>query len=224
LAQFLARQGRVGEAMTILQKAWLSGRKDQVALAALKVYEAPSAPASEKAQVKSWLEQAIQQGTEVDRLEPKLGTILYMEGRFDEAETIYRNVLNRRPDDAESLNDLAWELAMRDASKSEEALKLINRAIDLHGDLPALINTRGVVLIQSKRFELASTDFRVAKAGDPANPNYAFHLAWALQGGGKTEEAREELRAAERLGLDGKISDPFSRRALGRLRQTLASD
>jgi len=160
----------------------------------------------------------------VDRLEPKLGTVLYLEGRFDEAEAIYRKVLDRHPDDAETLNDLAWELAMRDPSKSEEALGLINRAIELHGNVPHLVNTRGVVLIQANRFDRALEDLRVAKAGEPANPNYAFYLAWALLAGGNTEEARKEFREAERLGLKAKASDPLSRGVLDRLRPALTSN
>ena len=43
LAQFLARQDRVAEAMAILKKAWSTCRPEQVAAAALPVYDAPSA-------------------------------------------------------------------------------------------------------------------------------------------------------------------------------------
>ncbi len=167
------------------------------------------------------MQAAIQEGLEADRLEPKLGTVLYLEGRFDEAEAIYRKVLDRHPDDAESLNDLAWMLAMRDPSKAEEALGLINRAINFHGNVPSLVNTRAVVLIRGNRVDQALEDLRVAKAGDPANPNYPFHLAWALLAGGDSGSARKEFREAERLGLNAKVKDPLSRGVLERLRQTL---
>ncbi len=61
LAQFLARQDRVAEAMAIFQKAWSTCRPEQVAAASLSLYDAPSADESQKRQVEAWAVQAVQQ-------------------------------------------------------------------------------------------------------------------------------------------------------------------
>jgi tetratricopeptide (TPR) repeat protein len=222
LAQFLARQDRVPEAMGILREAWSTCRPEQVAAAALPVYGAPTANEVQKRQVKAWVAEAIQKRPEAAFLAPKLGTILYLERRFDEAEAIFRQAVARSPDDAESLNALAWELAMRDPGRPEEALGFINHAIELRGKLPRLVDTRGVVLIRARRYEQAIEELREARAGDPADAGYAFHLAWALQAAGRTEEARKVFREAEQLGLKSQPNDPLLQQALDTLRQTLA--
>jgi tetratricopeptide (TPR) repeat protein len=224
LAQFFTRHDRVTEAMEMLKQAWSTCPAEKVAVAALKVYDAPSADASQRAQVKEWLEQAIEQRTEARPLQPKLGTILYLEGRFDDAQETYRKVLAHDPDDAESLTDLAWVLAMRDPSRTEEALELINRAIKSYGSLLPLVDTRAVVLIRANRSKEALQDLRDARAGDPANPDFAFHLAWALQDSGNLVEARQEFMEAEKLGLKEKNKDPLSRVVLDRLCKVLTSN
>jgi Flp pilus assembly protein TadD len=224
LAVFLAHQDRVSEAMEILKKAWSTCRREYVAAAALPLYDAPSVDPVGKAQIKAWLEEAIQQRPEAAPLEPKLGTLLYKEGRFDEAEAVFRQTLAHEPDNAESLNNLAWELVRREPSKSDEALELINRAVQVHGNIPNLVETRGVVLIRANQVDQALRDLRIARVGNPASPSIALHLAWALLASGNTGEAHKEFQEAERLGLKAKTVDPLSRKAIDMLRQALTSN
>jgi tetratricopeptide (TPR) repeat protein len=224
LARFFARRDRAGEAMEILTKARSTCRPELVAAAASPLYSTPSVKPAHKDQIKSWLEAAVQERPQAAQLESKLGTIFYLEGRFDAAEATYRKVLARDPDDAAALKDLAWLLAMRDPIERDEAIECIERAIAYYGDLPALVDTRAVVLIRANQAARAVRDLRLARNLDPKNPNYAFHLAWAFLEGGDTEEARKHFREAERLGLNSGISDPLSRGVLDRLRQRLTSE
>jgi tetratricopeptide (TPR) repeat protein len=221
LAAFLARQNRVAEALPVLSQAWSTCPHEQVAFAALKVYDAPSADDRHRAQVKAWLIEALEEKHDAVLLESKLGTIMYLEGRFDEAEATYRRVLERHPDDVESLNGLAWILAIRDSRRTEEALEYINRAVESRGNLPALVDTRGVVLMQASQFDKAVQDIRMARAAEPTNANYSLHLAWAFHSSGNTAEARREFREAERLGLTTKIHDPFSKKVVAAMRQAV---
>jgi Flp pilus assembly protein TadD len=209
--------------MEILRKSWMTCRPEQVAAAALPLFDAPSVDPTARAQVKAWLEEAIQTRPEASALEPKLGTILYKEGRFEEAEAIFRQTLARDPDNAESLNNLAWELVRREPSKLDEALELINRAIAVHGSLPNLVETRGVVLIRANQVDQALRDLRIARAGNPTNPSIALHLAWALLASGDSDQARTELHEAERLGLKAKTADPLSRKVVDTLHQALTA-
>jgi len=176
--------------------------------------------------IESWLEEAIQKQPDSTStlLEGNLGTLLYKEGRFDESEVHYRRVLARDRYHLESLNNLAWQLALRDPSKTQEALELINRAIEFHGTLTNLVGTRAVVLIRAKQFDQALHELRVAKAGDPVNPSFSLSLAWALHATGSTDEARREFRVANQLGLTAAMRDPLCRRYADALRQALSSN
>ena len=52
----------------------------------------------------------------------KLNAVRIREGRIDEAEAEYRNLLTRNPSNPEALNNLAWMLAMQGGKRTEEAL------------------------------------------------------------------------------------------------------
>jgi Flp pilus assembly protein TadD len=99
---------------------------------------------------------------------------------------------------------------------------LINRAVESCGNLPALVDTRGVVLIQASQFDKALQDIRMARAAEPTNANYSLHLAWAFHSSGNTVEARREFQEAERLGLAAKINDPLSKKVVAAMRQAVS--
>ena len=63
-------------------------------------------------------------------LRPKLAAIYCRQGRYDEAEALFRSVLREEPGNVEALNNLAWELALRESGEPREALALIDRAIE----------------------------------------------------------------------------------------------
>ena len=181
LAQFLARQDRVAEAMGILKKAWSTCRPEQVAAAALLVFDAPSAGDVEKRQVEAWVAEAVRKRRpDAVRLKTRLGAIWLWQGRFDEAEGLYRRMLESSPDDPEALNNLAWLLALRDQTKTEEALQLVNHAIDVQGRTAALIDTKAVVLIPIPFVEGEKDRIRrhIGRDSESRYSNWAaFHFA-----------------------------------------------
>ena len=136
LAQFQARQDRVAEAMAILKNALFdlpprAGRR-RLALA----LRAPSADETQKRQVEAWVAEAVRKRPEAVVLASKLGAVWIRQGRFDEAEGLLRRLLVSDPDNADALNNLAWLLALRDESRTSEALVLIDRAIEAQGPFP----------------------------------------------------------------------------------------
>ena len=122
LVRFLARQDRVAEAMAILKKAWSSCRPEDVALAALPVFTAPSASNGDRREVEAFVGQAVQTRPEAAVLRARLGVIWLRQSRFDEAEGLFRRLLATDPENVEALNSLAWLLALRDNDKTPEAL------------------------------------------------------------------------------------------------------
>jgi tetratricopeptide (TPR) repeat protein len=221
LAQFLARQDRVTEAMAILKKAWSTCPPEQVATAASLVFDAPSAGEAERRQVEAWLTAALEKRPDQLGLKTRLATVWLMQGRLDESAKCYRGILAKAPDNADALNNLAWLLALRDQGKPQEALELINRAIDVTGPVSSLFDTRAVVLIRAGQLDRAIIDLDRARTGDPRNPNVAVHLAWAYQADGKTDLARKAFQQAKDLGWKVAKSDPLERSFMEKLRSEL---
>jgi predicted Zn-dependent protease len=221
LAQFLARQDRAAEAMAILKKAWTTCPTEKVAAAALLVFDAPSADETQRRQVEAWAADVVRKRPDVVGLKTKLGTICLWQGRFDESAEWYRRVLAESPDDADALNSLAWLLALGDQRKVQEALALINHAIDITGAVPFLVDTRAVVLIRAGQFDRAFLDLDRARTADPRNPNLTLHLAWAYRDEGRTDEARKALQRAEELGWKRVNSDPLERSFIDKLQRDL---
>src|SRR5208337_3018564 len=121
----------------------------------------------------------------------------------------------------DALNNLAWLLVMRDQVQTEEALQLINRAIDLQGPSLTLVDTLAVVLIRAGKLDQAVDQLTNAKLRAPDNSSLALHLAWAFEAKGRNEDARKELLTAEQLGLRTKVLDPFERVIVQKLRNEL---
>jgi len=222
-AEFLADQDRVAEAVAILRKAWSTCRPELVAAAATALYDAPSAGEAERRQVEAWVAEAVRKQPGAVALASRLGLIWIRQGRFDEAEGLFRGLLAGNPDNADALNSLAWLLALRDQNRTKEALTLIDRAIATEGPTPALIDTRAVVLIRAGQLDKAVEDLTSARTGNARNPSFALHLAWAYHAQGQTAQARTQLREAEKLGLKPRALDPLELAIFQRLLRELPS-
>jgi tetratricopeptide (TPR) repeat protein len=229
LAAFLAGQkGRTADALALLTRAWQTCPPEQVAAAALSVYDAPSVTESQRKQVEAWLAEASQKRPDLVGLANKLGAIWIRQGKFDEAEGKYRQLLLNSPDNSEAMNNLAWLLALRDSSQTGDAEKLIDDAIGLQGPTASLLDTRAVVQLRAGRIAEAIQTLKDAAARDPRNPSVPLHLAWAYQSAqaandrdGSREEARKNFQKAVEMGWSPERSDPLERPHMDRLRRDL---
>jgi tetratricopeptide (TPR) repeat protein len=190
-----------------------------VATAALRIYDARSVNDAQRRQVAEWVAEVVEQRPEAVVLADKLGVIRVRQGRFDEAETLFRRLLSRNPANSEALNNLAWLLALRDHTKATEAIALVDRAAAIAGEVPNLADTRALARIQLGEFDRAVTDLLEIRRKSPGNPSFALHLAWAYHAMGKSEQARKELREAETLGLRPAVLDPLELDILKRLQK-----
>jgi cellulose synthase operon protein C len=221
LAQFLARRDRIPEAMEILRKAWSQCPLDRVVSAAVLVYDAPSAGEDARRQVEAWVTEAAARKPDALWLKTSLGAIWIHTGRLAEAESLYRKILGSDPNDALALNNLAWLLAMRDSKHFDEALNLINKAVELQGPAGMLVSTRAVVLIRAGRLDEAVDQLTSALRRSPDKSNLAAYLAWALSAKGHTAEARKQFLKAEELGLSRLVLDPLERAVIQKLKKEL---
>jgi tetratricopeptide (TPR) repeat protein len=223
LVGFLARRNRSAEALEVCKKAWSTCPPEQVAATALAIWKNPSTDGAQRSQIGAWLLEALKKSPQrAAPLRSDLATMYLQEGRYDEAGSLFREILANDPEDTKALNNLAWILALREPSRVDEALELINRAIEINGAVPSLADTRAVVRIRAGQVDGAIRDLTNAQAVDPRNPSLALHLAWAYQTGGKMDEARKALEEAEKLGWKPENCDSLERTFIDKLRRDLA--
>jgi tetratricopeptide (TPR) repeat protein len=88
-----------------------------------------------------------------------LATTLYQSGDAPRAERLWREVLEKHPNEVRALNDLAWVLQEHD-QRYDAALELANKGLRLAPDHLDLLDTRGTILANlPDRLAEAKSDF-----------------------------------------------------------------
>ena len=132
-----------------------------------------------------------------------LGGFLERSGRFDLAESELRQVIEMEPGHAAALNYLGYSLADRN-TRLEEALVLIERALDLDPWNGAYLDSLGWVYYRMGRYEEAVEPLEQAAREYPRDPTVLEHLGDVYDRLGDEAEAR---RAWERA-LEAGPEDP----------------
>lgn len=218
---FLSRQGRLREALDLCETAWKSQDPEQsiapelIAGTALAALRAGNPTVEQFQRVDGWLKAALEKKPQQVGLLVNLADLRDLQGHFDEAEKLYRQVLERDDRNLVALNNLAWLLAQRSA-KNSEALTLINRAIDVVGPLGELLDTRAVVQLSQDRIEAAIEDLQDAIRETPTASCY-FHLARAHQQAKNREAALSAFQQAKASKLEVNNLHPLERGAFRQL-------
>ena len=221
IAKFLARQDRVAEAMGIFGKAWSTYRPEDVATAAMSVYDVASADATQRRQVEAWAADAVRKRPDSALLTAGLGTIWIRQGRFDEAEALCRRVLATNPDNVGALNTLAWVLAFRDQAKTKEAIELIDHAVEVLGENPSLVDTRAVARINSGHFDRAVQELLAIRKQVPRNPSFAYIWHGPITPKDKLTRHVRNCGWPRSWALNRGFSIPLERAVFERLRKAL---
>ena len=112
--------------------------------------------------------------------------------KYEEAIVENESLLERFPDNAVLLNDLAWLYGVTDDAR---AMDYAERAYALAPSSPAISDTLGWLLVQNGDAERGLELLKAARAGAPEQPEIGYHLAVALAETGNTVEARIRLKA-----------------------------
>jgi tetratricopeptide (TPR) repeat protein len=198
LVQFLGRRGRFREALDLCDRAWQTCLPEAVAQAWVVVVSEVPSDRGQFSRLERRLLEAIQKAPKSVGLHAALGVVHRLQGRYDEAEAVYRRILELNPRDVPALNNLAWLLAFK--GKATEALGLVQQAYEIGGPDPGLLDTLAVAHLTMGRGDLALKDLEEAIAERPS-PDMYFHLARAYQMTGKRKAAAEALRRASDGGL-----------------------
>jgi len=145
------------------------------------------------------------EGTVLSRAE-----LLLRLGRLDDAIAAYTAAAKRWPDSALSLNALGYTLADR-TQRFSEAEELIEKALQLDPDSPAIIDSHGWVLYKLGRNEQALERLQTAyEAFD--DHEVAAHLVEVLVALDRRDEALELLIAATEKRPDSPLLDDVRKR------------
>jgi tetratricopeptide (TPR) repeat protein len=222
LAQYLIRRERFGEALDLCDRCWQSCPPEAVAQVCVFAFSAMPPDPARLERVAGRLEAAVAAAPERVNLLAALAAVRNFQGRFDQAEAMYREVLRKNDHHATALNNLAWLLAVK-GGHGEEALQLINRAAELTADDPGLLDTRAVAYLslrQRDAAERAVKELEAALAEAPAG-DYWFHLAQAHLALGHRKEAAQSWHKAQSLGLTAQRLHPLERPAFEELSRTM---
>ena len=177
LAAFYARRGRLEEAIGLLKQFSAKAEPAALAVAAAAVINAEKVAPQQLQQLETVLTSASSANQPVPLL-TALGLLKIAEGQNEQAELFYRQVLARDP--TISRRTTIWRLLLAySGKKTDEALDLINRAIELAGSQSGLLDSRAVVHIARNEPQQALEDLEKI-LNDPAekvNPVWLFHKA-----------------------------------------------
>ena len=129
-------------------------------------------------------------------------------GRLEEAEPLYRQILQQRPDHAEAMHYLGVIAQQR--GQAQQAMQLMRQAIGLRPHFPDAYYNLGVVLAGASQFVQAVEAYRQAIALRPNHAGTYYNLGIALAACGQAEEAIAAYRQAI-------VLNPRHARALGNL-------
>ncbi len=221
---FLGRQRRPADVLAECEKALRRCPPERVAAACAVSLQAACAGPEHYAALERWLLPALAKAPGAAGLVEALATAREYQGRFAEAERLYRELLAAQPNNLVALNNLAYLLALSDGPK-DEALRLAKRAVEVIGPVAEVLDTQAVVHLSMGQGAKAMEDLKQALAQKTPPPTVRFHLAQAHEKLGEREDATRllrELRKPSKPALTPEALHPLERPALTALRVKLA--
>jgi predicted TPR repeat methyltransferase len=131
-------------------------------------------------------------------VENALGLAVYMHriGEFDDAEALYKKILDAVPDHPDAFQFLG--VLSHQRGYSDAAIGLIEKSIALDPSQPGRYNNLGNVLLELERFEEATDAYQQAIALQPEHADAYNNLGAVLRAQGRLDEAGAAyLRAIE---------------------------
>ena len=219
---FLGRQKRPAEALDLLEKHWSDLPLQRLLQAGFEVVRDQDTPGAHTTRLGDWLGKARREDPDSVMLALTLAELREIEGRPEEVEKIYRDVLARKDVPPQLLavlsNNLAFHLAQ--PATASEARRLIEAAIEELGPQPDLLDTRGLVHLAAGDTTRALEDLR--EAALEATPGKLLHLACAELAAGDADAARRTLERARKKRIANSRLVSSDRERLQKLTAALA--
>jgi putative PEP-CTERM system TPR-repeat lipoprotein len=183
------RQKKSQEAILAFQRAV---QKNDTTSVVLKLFEAyTESGINDKAF--DLLDNAARKRPDDLRLGMMIAGVKQKSGDAIAAIDIYQNLLQRYPDNALILNNLAW---VYDGSDRKKALSFAEKAYRVTPELPQIIDSYGWFCILDGRLKEGLNLLEIAVKKSPSDPEFRYHLAEALRLTGEKDSARKSLELA----------------------------
>ena len=182
-----------------------------MAIALVNVLQVGEAAPRELHRVRAILEGLLKSETPSVQVLFSLGNLAQLEGRYSEAERFYRRALKLDSGHALAANNLAYLAALRGGDLAE-AQSLIERALEVAGPIPALLDTRALIASAAGRPEDAIADLEDALA-ETSTPALEFHLCQALLASKRRGAARGNYQKLIAQGIGKAHLHPLERTA-----------
>jgi tetratricopeptide (TPR) repeat protein len=195
LAAYLCRQkDRIAEALELHEKAWKQEPPEAAVRVSLALLGVKKLSAEQRLAVVDAIRSGVKKKPDSLYLQLCLAQAYEQCDQIPQAEGVYRQILEKEPNNTLALNNLAYRLATQGESL-EEAQARIEKAIENAGPQAELLDTQAWVHLQAGRAEDAIKDLDKAIAQGAA-PMFQLHLAMAYQRTGDTKRAVKEYDKA----------------------------
>jgi predicted Zn-dependent protease len=209
LATFLGRNGRHAESLELLEKEAPTARPEEIAAVVLTLLTSSVATKEDRLRAEQVLDQALNQHHRPLVLLLAYADLQNWREKYDDAERLYREVLDKDNQNAAALNNLALLLALRGRG-NPESMRLIEKALQLVGEHPSLLDSRATINLTLGQPQKAEVDLARVLEKRPTAAAY-FRQAQVELRLGKREPAREALGKALTLGLKAEDLHPLER-------------
>lgn len=200
LSYYLSQAGRLREAVAVLGDAHLKWpRNYEIAYFLALGHEDLKSPDKAIATLKKAVE--LKSGFREARFQ--LGALMERNGRMEEAEEVFRALLQEWPEDAPALNYLGYSLADR-GLKLPEAEAFIRKAVKLDPDNGAYVDSLGWVHFKQGRMEEARKELEDAAAKLTTDDAVWEHLGETYLHFSQTEKAWHAFALSKALGPSNK--------------------
>ena len=220
LAQWLGGQKRIKEAIETCLKAAEVDETARPAIALSTVLSTSDASDEERGLAESLFQRALLMHGNQAELLLSLGTLRLLEGKNDEAIRLLQRTLERDARNLDAMNNLAMALS-HDPSTYDEAIACLDRALEIAGSSPQLLDSKGWIRLKQHLPAEAEALFLEALELPPGDPRHRFHLALAYHSQGRMSDAREAIERAHRDNLPVGLLGPEERTELVRLEGAL---
>jgi tetratricopeptide (TPR) repeat protein len=158
-------------------------------------------------EIQRWLDAGLRENPDSITLLIMQADVYDLQQKYDEAATVYRDLLKRNDlvglRRAVVLNNLAFLLALEGSAAGTDldAMKLVQEAVQIMGPNSDILDTRAVVFISRDKYKEAISDLNFSVTDGPTASKY-FHKAQAHMGANENSAAVDAWKKAEELGLN----------------------
>jgi tetratricopeptide (TPR) repeat protein len=195
LAVCLAAQRRMQEAVQLCLQARAADSSFQPVLTLASLMLLGTASQDDFQTVEPNLVDAVSAHPDEARLVSAVADVRAVQGKLDDAIRLYEQALKVQPNNVLVMNNLATILGEQ-PNQHDKAREYIDRAIELAGPSPPLLDTKGMILFHAGDYANARVCLEAATWDPEADPRFFFHLAAAYLRLGDTDRSRKAYEHA----------------------------